>query len=246
MPSLRHSLFAGEPLTWPQARAWKAAAPGSTLANLYGPTELTIACSDFALPADPADWRDTPNGVVPIGLPYPGLEHVVLDESGQPASEGELCMRGSQRFDGYLDPQANHGRFHPEANDSVAKEHWYRTGDRVTTREGILNFLGRDDQQVKVSGYRVELGEVEAALRSLDGVADAVVVAVDDDAGALGLHAVCLAPGSDPVRLRAELVGRLPGYMVPRRVLTVDQLPSNSNGKVDRRAVAELVRSGTS
>ncbi|WLW54339.1 amino acid adenylation domain-containing protein [Streptomyces sp. YU58] len=246
MPSLRHSLFCGEPLTWQQARAWKAAAPGSTLTNLYGPTELTISCSDFTLPQDPGDWPVTPNGVLPIGLPYPGIEYAVLDESGVPAADGELCVRGPQRFDGYLDPEANQGRFHPApaaaSDPAVPRDHWYRTGDRVTTRDGALTFLGRTDQQVKINGYRVELGEIEAALRSLTGVTDAVVVAVSESADVLGLYAVCLAPEGDPVRLRAELVRALPGYMVPRRVLTVGRLPSNSNGKVDRRAVADLVR----
>lgn len=246
MPSLRHSLFCGEPLTSQQARAWKAGAPESTLTNLYGPTELTISCSDFTLPPDPGDWPVTPNGVLPIGLPYPGLEHAVLDESGLPAADGELCVRGPQRFDGYLDPEANQGRFHPApavvGDPAVPRDHWYRTGDRVTTRDGTLTFLGRTDQQVKINGYRVELGEIEAALRSLTDVTDAVVVAVPDTADVLGLYAVCLAPDSDPVHVRAELVRGLPAYMVPRRVLTVGRLPCNSNGKVDRRAVTDLVR----
>lgn len=246
MPSLRQSLFCGEPLTWQQARAWKTATPQSTLINLYGPTELTISCSDFALPADPDEWPATPNGVLPIGLPYPALEYAVLDDSGNPVPDGELCVRGPQRFDGYLDPEANHGRFHPTpaavSAPAVPRDYWYRTGDRVTTRDGILIFLGRADQQVKINGYRVELGEIEAALRSLSGVADAVVVAVPEAADALGLYAVCLAPDGEPTQLRAELVRSLPGYMVPRRVLTVSRLPSNANGKVDRPAVSDLVR----
>lgn len=112
----------------------------------------------------------------------------------------------------------------------------------MTPRDGTLHFLGRTDQQVKINGYRVELGEVEAVTRSLTGVTDAVVVAVRESAGALGLYAVCLAPDSDPAGLRAQLVRSLPGYMVPRRVLTVGRFPSNTNGKVDRRAVADLVR----
>ena len=246
MPSLRHSLFCGEPLTRQQARAWKRAAPASTLTNLYGPTELTISCSDFTLPEDPGDWPETPNGVLPIGLPHPGLDHAVLDASGRPAADGELCVRGPQRFDGYLDPEANHGRFHPApavpGGPAVPRDHWYRTGDRVTGRDGTLYFLGRTDQQVKVSGYRVEPGEIEAALRSLTGVTDAVVVAPRESTGTPGLYALCLAPDSDPVQLRAHLVRSLPAHMVPRRVLTTARLPCTPNGKVDRRAVAGLVR----
>jgi amino acid adenylation domain-containing protein len=249
MPSLRHSLFCGEPLTWQQARAWKEAGPGSTLTNLYGPTELTISCSDFALPTSPGDWPSTPNGVLPIGMPYPGLEYAVLDDSGHPAPEGELCVRGPQRFDGYLDPEANHGRFHPEltvqGDQAVPRANWYRTGDRVAARDGTLIFLGRADQQVKINGYRVELGEIEEALRLLTGVTDAVVVACHETADVLGLYAVCIAPDGDPTQLRMQLTHVLPGYMVPRKVLVVSQLPCNTNGKVDRRAVAELVRATT-
>lgn len=246
MPSLRLSLFCGEPLTRQQALAWGRAAPGSTLVNSYGPTETTIVCSDVVLPADPARWPVTGDDVLPLGEPFPGVEYAVLDGSGHEVEEGELCVRGSQRFAGYLDPEENRGRFHPapaatEPPD-VTGDHWYRTGDRVTTRHGVLAFLGRTDQQVKVNGYRVELGEVEATLRALDGVTDVVVVAVAADVGPPGLYAVCRAPGRDPAGLRAELARDLPGYMVPRRVLTVDRLPSNANGKVDRRAAADLVR----
>ncbi len=247
MPSLRHSLFCGEPLTWQQAQAWKKAAPGSAVTNLYGPTELTISCSDFALPPNSDDWPTTANGVLPIGQLYPGIEYAVLDPSGRPASDGELCVRGPQRFDGYLDPAANRDRFYlaPGAgtDSTVPRDRWYRTGDRVTTCGGVLGFLGRTDHQVKVNGYRVELGEIEATLRSLTGVTDAVVVPVRDSADALWLCAVCVAPDSTPARLRADLLCRLPDYMVPKRVLTVDLLPCNLNGKVDRRAIADLVRS---
>jgi len=244
MPSLRHSLFCGEPLTWRQARAWSAAAPGSTLTNLYGPTELTISCSDFVLPESPDDWPSTANGVVPVGTPHPGLEHAVLDPEGRPVPEGELCVRGPQRFGGYLDPTNNHGRFHPAVagDGAVTPRHWYRTGDQVTTRDGVLHFLGRADQQVKINGYRIELGEVEEALRSLGGVSEAVVVTGQEATDTLSLYAVCLAPERDPTHLRAELTRTLPGYMVPRRVLTVPDIPCNANGKVDRRAVADLVR----
>jgi amino acid adenylation domain-containing protein len=246
MPALRHSMFSGEALTARQARAWKGAAPASTLTNCYGPTEVTINCTEFTLPADPGDWPVTPNDVVPIGRPYPGLDCAVLDESGRPAPDGELCVRGTQRFAGYLDLAANHGRFHPEpavAGQPVPSSSWYRTGDRVTIQDGNLHFHGRTDQQVKINGYRVELGEIEAALRSLAGVTDAVVVTRHDATDVLELYALCLGPAPEPALLRAELADRLPGYMVPRRVLTVDHLPYNANGKIDRRAAADLVTS---
>ncbi|KAB8190935.1 amino acid adenylation domain-containing protein [Nonomuraea phyllanthi] len=252
MPSLRWSLFCGEPLTLRQARAWALAAPGSVLENLYGPTELTISCAEYRLPADRDRWPRTANGTVPIGLPYPGVEHLVLDGEGRPAGEGELCLRGVQRFPGYADPGVNEGRFvrfdgqvaaPPRTGDGVPPELWYRTGDRVAWRDGLLVHLGRLDQQVKISGHRVELGEVEAALRDQPGVHEAVVLAVPGEDGEPALEAACTGAGLDPVALLKGVAALLPGYMVPRSVTLLDELPLNANGKVDRRATAAALHS---
>ncbi|MEW9555555.1 amino acid adenylation domain-containing protein [Nonomuraea sp. NPDC050783] len=250
MPSLRWSLFCGEPLTLEQARAWRAAAPGGVLENLYGPTEVTISCTQYRLPAEPERWPETANGTVPIGLPYPGVEHLVLDGAGRPAAEGELCLRGVQRFPGYTDPEENAGRFarsdgtpaEPPEDGRVPPELWYRTGDRVAWRDGLLVHLGRLDQQVKISGHRVELGEVEAALRGRPGVHEAVVLAVPDADGEPRLAAACTGTGLDPAALARGVAEVLPGYMVPRSITLLDALPLNANGKVDRRATAAALR----
>ncbi|RMB83423.1 AMP-binding protein [Streptomyces shenzhenensis] len=251
LPTLRWSLFCGEPLTRQQAEWWARAAPASTLANLYGPTELTISCTAYVLPADPGLWPLTGNDTVPIGELHPGLEHLVLDERGRPATTGELVVRGAQRFAGYLDRAENSGRFvAPDPADGavggaggpdLTEGHWYRTGDRVTREDGRLVHLGRLDQQVKVNGYRVELGEVEAALRARPGVTDAVVVALSQPGGDTVLRAACSAVAADADALLAELRTRLPSYMVPRSVTVLDRLPLNANGKLDRTAVAGIV-----
>ncbi|MFH8559489.1 amino acid adenylation domain-containing protein [Streptomyces sp. NPDC017988] len=256
MPSLRWSLFCGEPLTVQQARAWAGAAPNSTLENLYGPTELTISCAQFRLPADPDAWPETGNGTVPVGQLYPGLEHRILDERGRPADQGELVVRGAQRFPGYLDPADNAGRFmrYAEGGSTAAEsyegdgpltdEHWYRTGDRVRRAgpETGLVHLGRLDQQVKVRGYRVELGEIEAVLRARPGVGDAVVVAVAGHGGETVLEAVCTGSGPDPDDLARALRARLPAYMVPRGIAVFAELPLNDNGKIDRKVLAASLK----
>jgi amino acid adenylation domain-containing protein len=232
MPGLQVSLFAGEQLTLDQARAWRRAAPGSSIENLYGPTETTITCCGYRLPERPEQWPPTSNGTVPIGSPHPHLEAAVVRE--------ELCVRGSQRFDGYLDPANDAGRFLRldggaarvvEAGAAIGAEHWYRTGDRVRVEDGELVHLGRLDDQVKVSGHRVELGEVEHAVRCCAGVLDVAVVHRDGE-----LVAFCVRePGFDLEVgvLVNEIAGGLPHYMVPR-VVAVDALPTNPNGKVDR------------
>ncbi|WEH37235.1 amino acid adenylation domain-containing protein [Streptomyces sp. AM 4-1-1] len=246
LPSLRWSLFCGEPLTLQQARNWADAAPGSTLANLYGPTELTISCSEYVLPRDPAHWPHTENDTVPIGILNPGLEHLVLDEGGSPAEVGELVVRGPQRFPGYLDPHDNTGRFvtftdghgHPtREGEALTGEHWYRTGDRVRWNDSVLVHQGRLDHQVKINGHRVELGEIEAALRRCEGVSDALVLALPGRGEELELHAACSGSARSE-DLARKLRRLLPPYMLPRTIAVRPELPLNSNGKIDRRAVA--------
>ncbi|MFG2636716.1 AMP-binding protein [Streptomyces sp. NPDC048362] len=252
LPTLRRSVFCGEPLTLRQARAWAAAAPHSTVENAYGPTELTVTCTTYRLPADPADWPSPANGTVPVGSLHPGLEGRLLD--------GELCVRGPQRFPGYLDPADDAGRFLApdgtghDPSTALTDAHWYRTGDRVAPLTGPtppdgplvpgtpLVHVGRLDHQVQVHGYRVELGEVEEALRSLPGVREAVVLALPTPDGSVELTAACT--GRVEEEPRDALRRRLPPYMVPARVVSVPALPLNGNGKVDRSAVAELVGHG--
>ncbi|MFF4397100.1 amino acid adenylation domain-containing protein [Streptomyces sp. NPDC001480] len=245
LPELRWGLFAGEQLTLKQAAAWHRAAPQAVIENLYGPTELTVTCTAHRLPADPADWPETRNASVPIGRRLPHLEHVVLDETGALAAEGELCVRGVQRFSGYLDPENNAGRFldwEPGAgvrihdtHDAPAARLWYRTGDRVVEEDGVLTHLGRLDAQVQVHGYRVELGEVEAALGSHPGIEDAAVLFDGTDLKALYVGA------SVPVaELAGWVAGKLPAYMVPGRFLRVDRFPLNDNGKLDRKKLETL------
>ncbi|MEV5409720.1 AMP-binding protein [Thermopolyspora sp. NPDC052614] len=227
--TLRHSLFCGEQLTLDQAAAWHAATPESAIHNLYGPTELTVACAEYRLPRDAGRWPRTCNGTVPIGRLYPGMEYLI-DEG-----TGELCVRGPQRFDGYLDPRDDAGRF---------TGGYYRTGDRVALEDGELVHLGRLDDQVKIRGFRVEPGEVEAALRRLPQVREAVVVAVARD-GVSDL-AACYTGRKVP---RPELVralrATLPVHLVPRWFLHREALPRNANGKVDRGALRRLAEEVT-
>ncbi|WFE41149.1 amino acid adenylation domain-containing protein [Micromonospora sp. WMMD998] len=244
LPDLRWGLFAGEQLTLDQAAAWHRAAPNATIENLYGPTELTVTCTVHRLPADPAHWPDTRNGTVPIGGCLPHLEYVVLDEQGRAADEGELCVRGPQRFGGYLDPANNADRFVRWAPGGTATvcadtaappQLWYRTGDRVLDADGVLTHLGRLDSQVQVHGYRVELGEVEAALRAHPDVTDAAVLFDGAD-----LRALYVGASLSPEELAGWVASRLPGYMIPGRFTRLELFPLNDNGKLDRRKLEAL------
>ncbi|MEL5959841.1 AMP-binding protein [Streptomyces sp. CLV115] len=248
LPDLRWSVFMGEQLTLDQARTWAAAAPDSVIANAFGPTELTVLCADFRLPADPGDWPETSNGTVPIGTVFPHLDAVLLDENRRPADDGELCVRGAQRFGGYLVGAHNTGRFmSPEgvplgqAAGEVPADQWYRPGDRVTREQGVLVHQGRLDRQVKVRGQRIELGEVETALRRCPGVTEAVVLDVPRAGEGVHLRAVLTGdpgPGAD---VRREVARLVPDYAVPESFTWLPQLPLNLSGKVDHHALRHVV-----
>jgi non-ribosomal peptide synthetase component F len=241
MPSLRHSIFLGEQLALAQAGAWADAAPASTIDNIYGPTELTITCTEYRLPAARADWPQTSNGTVPIGRVHPGLDHVLAGDDGLLGKDGELCVRGPQRFAGYLSAADDAGRFF-EVKDGVATSTtptqpvpphlYYRTGDRVRLEDDELVHLGRLDQQVKIRGYRIELGEIEATLRAHPGVDQAAVLLRDSS-----LEAVYTGLELNSAALAATCKATLPAYMVPTRFQHLDVLPLNANGKVDRAAL---------
>ncbi|WP_433374781.1 AMP-binding protein [Streptosporangium sp. CA-115845] len=250
LPDVRCTVFGGEQLTLSQARAWRAAAPNSRIENAYGPTELTVCCSAYWLPEDEARWPRTSNGGVPIGTVYPYLESLILAADGRPADEGELCVKGVQRFDGYLDPADDIGRFvsvdgeETSLHDGTApltERHWYRTGDRVRLEGGQMVCLGRLDHQVKLGGHRIEPGEVEAVLSRHPAVADVLVVPLTAPDGDVDLVAVYTGSQVHTDEL-AELVRTaLPSYMLPRRFRWVSRFPLTENGKVDRRALADLL-----
>ncbi|MGW1876266.1 AMP-binding protein [Streptomyces sp. NPDC001975] len=236
VPGLRYSVFCGEQFTYAQAEAWRGSASESVLENIYGPTELTLACAEFRLPEERRDWPETVNDTVPIGTVYPGLEHVVTED-------GELCVRGPQRFDGYLDPRDNTNRFLglDDRAGTPSEADYYRTGDRVRREDdGTLVHLGRLDNQVKIRGYRVELGEFETLLRRHPGVREAVVVPVQHR-DATELMACYTGEPAREADLRRALAAGLPVHLVPHVFLHVESMPLNPNGKIDRAIVAKLV-----
>jgi len=244
-PTLRWSLFCGEPLPGELARAWAAAAPASTVENLYGPTEATIACTVQRVRPE-LDGEDEVNGIVSIGAPFGATGTIVVDESLRqvgPGEDGELLLSGPQVTPGYWqDAEKTAAAFvEPPGTEGVH----YRTGDRVrrpARPEDPLVYLGRLDHQIKVMGHRVEIGEIEAALRDASGVDAAIAIGWPlTESGAGGIAAFLADPGADVRALREELAERLPEYMVPRRIELLDELPLNANGKFDRKAMLAML-----
>jgi amino acid adenylation domain-containing protein len=246
-PSLRWSLFCGERLPSDTAAAWAAAAPHSTVENLYGPTELTVACTVYRWDAKRSP-DESAFGVVPIGAPLPGMEVLVADEALRevaPGADGELLMAGPQQAPGYWrDPQATAAAF---VSVPGRDGRFYRTGDRVRrpVADGPLTFLGRVDHQIKVRGHRVELGEVESVLLKVPGVESAAAVGWPSTlSGALGIAAFVTGAGVEPAAVRARLQATLQDYAVPQTIQVLSDLPLNANGKVDRRALVTLLDAG--
>ncbi|MFG2723421.1 AMP-binding protein [Streptomyces sp. NPDC048416] len=248
LPGLRWSFFAGEALTCQDAADWQAAAPHSTLENLYGPTELTITIAAHRWEPERSS-RIAVNGVVPIGRINGGHDHLLLGEDGQPdLSEGELCVTGPQMTRGYLDRSDDAGRFLEHEGRT-----WYRTGDRVRRTgvtddaphggapHGELAYLGRLDSQVQIAGWRVELPEIDHALRGCEGVTEAVTI---DVTGAWGTELAVFYTGSavPAATFARQLRQVLPQGMTPKHYWRLEEFPLNSNRKTDRgvlRARAE-------
>jgi len=236
-PSLRWSLFCGEPLLDHDARWWQQAAPRSLVENLYGPTELTIACSAYRW-TDERSPQQCIQGIVPIGSLFRGLRALLLDDHGRPTTdEGELCVAGPQMFPGYLSASDDVGRF--VTHDGVR---WYRTGDlvRSTDASGFV-YLGRLDHQTKIRGYRVELAEIEQHIRALPGVTAAAVVGVRTE-GNQRLAAWYTGSADLAERIREHLVYHVPEFMVPYWIWHLAELPLNTNRKVDRAALMAMAR----
>ena len=236
LTQLRCVLFAGEVCPPSTLRTMAALAPHAQYANLYGPTETNV-CTYYRL--TPADLH---RATLPIGYPLPGVSARVMatpDREAEPEEPGELYVTGPTVAAGYWnDPQQTATRFL-----TTPAGRTYRTGDVVTrAHDGLLYFHGRLDRQIKTRGHRVELDEVEAALRAHPQVNDAVVFAVADPAITNRLIAAVVTTGDITTgQLRKACADFLPAYAIPTAVYLLEQLPLTSTGKLDRAAVSALL-----
>ncbi|MEW2394391.1 amino acid adenylation domain-containing protein, partial [Streptomyces venezuelae] len=246
---LREVLTGGDVVPAAAVARVREACPGVAVRHLYGPTEITLCAITHLLP--PGAPMD---GVLPIGRPSANRHAYVLDaflRPVPPGTTGELYLAGSGLARGYLGRAGLSAErfvacpFHDEGGaggGGAAGRRMYRTGDLVRwTADGELLFVGRADEQVKVRGFRVELGEVEAVLAGHEAVGQVVVVARQDVSGGEKRLVGYVVPDGgcevDAGALRAYVAGVLPEYMVPAAVVVLDALPLTVNGKVDRSAL---------
>ncbi len=241
LSSLKCLFLGGETAPVPLWNELSRALPETRLVNAYGPTEAAIYATTYGGPA-------TERGV-PIGKPIGNMAAHVLDEALRPVADGvagELCLGGPGLARGYLRrPELNAKAFATGSGEIPGR--LYRTGDLVRRRpDGNLEFIGRTDHQVKVRGYRVELGEIEGVLAQDERVASCAVLALASGQGDRRLVAFVVPKSTDepPAEksLRGFLRERLPGYMVPSAFVIRASLPLLANGKLDRKALADVPR----
>lgn len=233
--SLRWVIYGGEPFPPKHLRALMARWPHARFSNNYGPAETNQVTYHHFGPGDDDDvGAERP---VPIGRPCDGVAALVVGEDGAevtPGVAGELLVDAPTAMQGYwAAPELTAAAFRREG-----RRRYYRTGDLVRRRpDGLLEFAGRVDRQVKTRGFRVELDEVEAVLSSHPAVREAAVYPVAGGDTTLIRAGVILEPGADPATVRSHAARRLPGYAVPDGIDAVDDLPRTATGKVDYLAL---------
>jgi amino acid adenylation domain-containing protein len=239
LPDLREVYVGGEALQLtPAIRTLFRRNPEAALINVYGPTEAHIVTA-YKVPGAPDDWP----AVAPIGTPIRGTRIYVVNQAGQkvpPGLPGEVMIGGDAIARGYLhNPRETAERFIPDRFADQPGARVYRTGDLARRRpNGVLEFVGRIDHQLKIRGYRVEPGEVEAALVAHPGVRQ-VAVQGRNDTGEMRLVAYLVLRGTplSPGELRAFLAPRLPDELIPSAFVVMSELPLTPDGKVNLKAL---------
>ncbi|MFD5086391.1 non-ribosomal peptide synthase/polyketide synthase [Kitasatospora sp. NPDC058406] len=232
-------LLGGEALTGAVVADWRRRHPDATVVNVYGPTEATVNCTQYRI----APGEPLADGAVPIGRPFANTRAYVLDPQlrlAAPGVSGELYVAGASLARGYLGrPGLTAERFTADPYGPPGSR-MYRTGDLARwTADGQLVYLGRADDQVKLRGFRIEPGEIAAALTGRPDIVSAAVVVREDVPGDQRLvgYVVPAAGPLDGSAIRAALGRTLPAYMVPSALVELERLPLTPNGKLDRRAL---------
>jgi amino acid adenylation domain-containing protein len=233
LPPLRALMVGGEALASDVASGLLASGRIGRLLNCYGPTECTV-CVTTEEVTDPVP------ATIPIGREVPGTQVVVLDGEGHRVADGvigELCISGGQVADGYVDdPVGTAERFRVHIDPVLGPRRYYHTGDLgYRLDDGVFYFVGRADRQVKISGCRIELGEVDAVLRAHPQIAEAAAVVSEGER--LVAYVVSAGPGVDVCDVRRHVSERLPAFMAPTGIVVLDKLPKTVSGKLDESAL---------
>ena len=239
--SIKYLSFCGEALPFDNAILMAKAAPNAKLENIYGPTEATIACTYFEFDKD---TKELPvySGSMPIGKAYDGMEVFLIDENLNIINTGigQIVLSGRQLAKGYVNNEAQT----KEKFIKINNKDCYLTGDLGRWVNGELVFLGRNDTQVQIKGYRVEIFEIENAISKIDSIISNAVIPTPVGAATYENTAAFLVCNKniDTNKIKDDLSKTLPNYMVPNKYIILDSMPLNSNGKIDRNQLKKLLQ----
>lgn len=235
--TLKRVLFCGEVMPNKQLNVWRKFLPNVQYANLYGPTEITDACTYYMV-----DREFTDEEPLPIGIPMPNTDILVLNEKNEPVQgdeAGELCVRGTSLSMGYYNnPEKTREAFVQNPLNQAVPELIYRTGDIVKYNErGEILYLSRKDFQIKHMGHRIELGEIETAVSSLEEVSQNCCL-YDEKHQKIVLF---IEEALEKAYINEKISHLVPEYMLPNKVIMVEKMPINANGKIDRVKLKEYI-----
>ncbi len=233
---LKKVCFSGSVMPCKALKIWQDNLPDALFVNQYGPTEATASCTYY-----PVDRIVSEDDVLPIGYPYKDYKVFILNENNELASageKGEICVSGPALALGYYnDPEKTEKSFIQNPLNTSYKELIYRTGDIGLLREdGILEFHGRMDRQIKHLGHRVELDEVEGAALNVENVDECCVIYNKDKE----LIILYYSGNATPREIAVDMRKTLPGFMIPRKMIKLDVIPKLPNGKTDMNKLKEL------
>lgn len=235
--TLRRVLFCGEVMPNKQLNVWRRFLPDVQYANLYGPTEITDACTYYIVDREFSDEEP-----LPIGFPMPNTDILVLNEKNEPVTgeeAGELCVRGTSLSMGYYkNPEKTKEAFVQNPLNHAVPELIYRTGDVVKYNErGEIVYLSRKDFQIKHMGHRIELGEIETAVSSLPEISLNCCL-YDEKRQKIVLF---IEEELEKAYINEKIAHLVPEYMLPNKVVRVEKMPFNANGKIDRVKLKEYI-----
>jgi len=239
LSTLRLILSGGDRFPWQLVHDYVVLTSGAHFYNVYGPTEVTINC--FAVRLDDKLALEAQGKPVPIGVCFDSLDYVLLDEDGTPCEEGELCVTGPQLMGGYhCDHERTEAAFVDDPRLPFAPRLLYRTGDIGYEDGGLMYLKGRIDGLVKIRGYRIHPDEVSKAIDTIEGVDVSAVVPFGSQSEASLAAFIRLQKGAvlSDAQIIKQLRENLPAYMIPSRLMFVDEFPLNQSGKIDKKSLA--------
>ena len=247
-PMLTHSMFCGEQFPVDIAKAWRLAAPNSTIENLYGPTETTIYISRYSYSKND-ESQSFKNNIVPIGRPFDGHKVALIDDKSKRIrgdEKGEIVFSGPQLANGYLNDEDKTTDSFVSFDWDTQGRIWYKTGDLgFFNSNNDLECTGRIDNQIKISGRRIEIGEIESALSNFDKTKGAVIVPLRDCAEVvIGCAAFVLTEISreDVYQIRQQCAKFLDSIFFPKKIFSIEDFPRSQSGKIDRKILEKSAK----